>query len=213
MALPVAILAQGLFGFSAGSAPLLAVGRWQDRGREALVSLRGDLRHRARRRRHRRRRRRRRREVGLSVDNFIDAYGSWGVHGHAAATLNSLFTTVDVNEEDVVTENVIYSDGLLNVLVNRFHHTDSVHPIEGAYLCLPHPQFCDGEGQVACIREFMALGDAVVSNWQSNGWSPKKLKMVPDRNAPPPKQPAPNKEDKVAFGLDLWFLHSSGASA
>jgi len=115
--------------------------------------------------------------------------------GMHAATMNSLFTTMDLNHDDSVTENEIYSDGILGILMNRFNHAGSVHPLEGAYLCLPQPLFREDAGQVACIQELKAIWDTVVTDWQTHGWTPKNLKMVPDRNATPPTQKEPKKEE------------------
>jgi len=132
--------------------------------------------------------------------------------GMDTATMDSLFTTMDLNHDKTVTENEIYSDGILGILQNRFNHTGSVHPIEGAYLCLPQPLFIEDAGQVACIQELKAIWNTVVMDWQSNGWTPKSLKMVPDRKAKPPAQAEPKKEEKKG-GFFSSVFGSSRATA
>jgi protein AFG1 len=128
-----------------------------------------------------------------------------------AATMDSLFTTMDLNHDHSITENEIYSDGILGILQNRFNHTGSVHPIEGAYLCLPQPLFREDAGQVACIQELKAIWDTVVMDWQSKGWKPKNLKMVPDRNAKLPAQEEPKKEEKKGGFFSSVFGASTPA--
>ena len=74
------------------------------------------------------------------------------------SSMSSLFTTMDLNHDHSVTEIEIYSDGILGILQNRFNYTDSVRPIEGAYLCLPQPLFREDVGQAACIQELKPFG-------------------------------------------------------
>lgn len=131
--------------------------------------------------------------------------------GMHAATMNSLFTTMDLNQDHSVTENEIYSDGILSILQNRFNYTDSVHPIEGAYLCLPQPLFREDAGQVACIQELKAIWDTVVMDWQTHGWTPKSLKMVPDRNAKPVAQAKPKTQEKGGFFSSVFGSSKAAA--
>jgi len=111
-----------------------------------------------------------------------------GMHN---ATMNSLFTTMDKNNDSYVSSKELFSDTILGILQRRFNHTSSVHPLEGAYMCLPNPPFEKSQAQDACIQLLVQVWNEVVADWQANGSAPKALTMVPDLAATPKATPVP----------------------
>jgi len=100
--------------------------------------------------------------------------------GMHKATMNSLFITMDLNKTNFVNKSEIYSDTILGILQTRFNYTSSVHPLEGAYMCLPSPPFQKDEAQTKCIKKLIEVWDKVVADWEKNGTKALPLKMVPD---------------------------------
>merc|ERR1719223_458188 len=107
----------------------------------------------------------------------------------------SLFTSIDLDNDGLAGYHEINSDFMLGLLQTRFNHKAAVHPLEGAYICLPRPPFDEDAAQDAAIKQLIAVWDAVVADWQQNGSKAKSLHMVPDPSAPAPPPPkAPEKK-------------------
>ena len=122
--------------------------------------------------------------------------------GMHRATMNSLFTTMDKDKDGVISHPEMFSDTILGILQKRFNYTKSVHPLEGAYMCLPQPPFEKSPAQEACIAQLIQVWNEVVADWKANGNTPKFLKMVPDTTAKP-KAPQP-KDAKQSFMSSMF---------
>merc|ERR1719265_1010339 len=88
--------------------------------------------------------------------------------GMHLATMNSLFVTMDVNRDGKAQRAEIFEERMLAILQTRFNHFADVHPLEGAYMCLPNPPFERDDAQVACIRQLKIVWDGDVARWHAS---------------------------------------------
>lgn len=107
-------------------------------------------------------------QEGMSKDDWVRLcrFSCPGMH---AATMNSLFVTMDRDQKGIIRPSELFSDRILRILQTRFNTVKTVHPLEGAYICLPQPPFHADAAQEACIERLKVVWDGVVEDWRTSG--------------------------------------------
>merc|ERR1719162_2439009 len=106
--------------------------------------------------------------------------------GMHAATMNSLFVTMDRNQTGTIRPSEFFSDHILKILQTRFNTVKMIHPIDGQYICLPQPPFHADPAQEACIERLKVVWDGVVEDWRTNGLASPREDEVEEWMLPAP---------------------------